>query len=76
MLPKINPTTTQAWKKLGKHYEKIKDTHMKTWFETNPGRGSDFQLELNGLYLDYSKNRLDAETLHLLAELAEECRLK
>ena len=76
MLPKINPTTTQAWKKLEKHYEKIKNIHMKTWFETNRGRGSDFTLEFNGLYLDYSKNRLDAETLPLLVELAEECQLK
>lgn len=49
---------------------------MKTWFEENPVRGQRFQLETNGMYLDYSKNRMTEETLQLLLELAKECQLK
>jgi glucose-6-phosphate isomerase len=66
----------QAWKDLGAHYKKIRDTHLRQLFANDPKRGERFALEAAGLYLDYSKNRITAETLQLLLRLAEESHLK
>jgi glucose-6-phosphate isomerase len=66
----------QAWKDLGAHYKKIRDTHLRQLFANDPKRGEHFALEAAGLYLDYSKNRITAETLQLLLRLAEESHLK
>ncbi|MBK8079491.1 MAG: glucose-6-phosphate isomerase [Saprospiraceae bacterium] len=75
MLPKIVPTQTKAWKKLQDHFTLIQNTEIKTLFQKDPNRGADFSGELEGLYLDYSKNRITRETMSLLFELAKECRL-
>lgn len=75
MLPRINPTETKAWKKLQLHYEEIKNMNLRSEFETNPGRSDDFSVTLNDLYIDYSKNIISTDTINLLIELAEECKL-
>lgn len=75
-LPKINPTQTQAWKNLEKHFEAIKADNMNAWFEENPKRGKDFQISWENFYVDYSKNRITKETLELLLDLAKETDLK
>jgi glucose-6-phosphate isomerase len=66
----------QAWKDLGAHYKKIRDLHLRQLFANDPKRGEHFAAEAVGLYLDYSKNRITAETLPLLIRLAEESRLQ
>jgi glucose-6-phosphate isomerase len=72
------PTLTQrpAWQALEKHFLKNKDTHLRNLFADNPERGERFAVEAEGLYLDYSKNRVTAETIRLLVSLAEECGLR
>lgn len=75
-LPKINPTHTKAWKKLQDHFQSIKDVHMTQWFSENNHRASDMTIHWEDFYIDYSKNRMDATTLGLLLELAEETHLK
>ncbi|WP_299392969.1 glucose-6-phosphate isomerase [uncultured Gelidibacter sp.] len=75
-LPKINPTHTKAWAKLQEHYKSIKDVHMTQWFSENENRASDMTIQWEDFYVDYSKNRMDAKTLDLLLELAEETELK
>jgi glucose-6-phosphate isomerase len=72
------PTLTQrpAWQALEKHFLKNKDTHLRNLFADNPERGQRFAVEAEGLYLDYSKNRVTAETIRLLVSLAEECGLR
>ena len=67
---------TDAWKALQAHYEQIKDTHLRDFFAEDDQRGSTFALEHDGVYLDYSKNRLNAETLRLLHELAIQADLR
>ena len=42
---------------------------------TTARRGERFSLEVEGIYLDYSKNRVTDETLRLLLQLAEESGL-
>src|SRR5687767_3197356 len=65
-----------AWKALEAHFEKTKDTPLREFFDTDPKRGEDLVAKACGIYLDYSKNRINRETLPLLANLARECHLR
>ncbi|MBX2916798.1 MAG: glucose-6-phosphate isomerase [Cyclobacteriaceae bacterium] len=76
MLPKHNPTETQAWQKLNAHYMIMQATHMRELFQEDPHRFSRFQVQLGDLLFDYSKNIITSETLTLLLELANEVELK
>ena len=76
MLDKINPLETIAWKKLGTHYDVMKDRHMMDLFNEDPDRFSKFSVRHEDILLDYSKNILNEETLQLLFELAREVKLK
>jgi glucose-6-phosphate isomerase len=69
-------TQRPAWKALEAHYQAIKGKHLRQFFADDPKRGERFTAEASGLYLDYSKNRITDETLHLLVQLAEECGLR
>jgi glucose-6-phosphate isomerase len=75
MLPKINPTTTAAWKKLAAHHEAVSRLQMKNLFAEDPRRFERFSIRFNDILVDFSKNRITAETLGLLIELAQECGL-
>lgn len=76
MLPKINPMSTEAWKKLQAHYEEIKTVHLRDLFSQNPKRFEQFSIESKDILFDYSKNRINDTTLALLGELASSCQLK
>ena len=65
-----------AWKALKAHSEAIHDTQMKQLFADDPTRGERYTAEAEGIFLDYSKNRVTDETLKLLLELAEESGVK
>jgi glucose-6-phosphate isomerase len=75
-LKNINPTTTQAWKKLSAHFSEIKDIHLKDFFKLEPNRKEAFKIVLDDLTIYYSKNRMDQKTVGLLIEFANECELK
>ncbi|MEO8810428.1 MAG: glucose-6-phosphate isomerase [Rhodanobacter sp.] len=64
-----------AWQALQQHAATLDDRHLRQLFADDPRRGEDFTVEDVGLYLDYSKQRVDAETLRLLRELATACEL-
>jgi glucose-6-phosphate isomerase len=68
-------TETPAWLALASHYQQIKDRHLRQLFADDPRRGERFVAEGAGLYLDYSKNRITDETVHLLLALAQERRV-
>jgi glucose-6-phosphate isomerase len=68
-------TQRPSWKALAAHYQKIKDVHLRTLFAEDGGRGERMTAEAEGLYLDYSKNRITDETLQLLLNLAQESGL-
>jgi glucose-6-phosphate isomerase len=65
-----------AWKALEAHYDSMKDVHLRQLFADDPRRGERFAVEGVGLYLDYSKNRVEDETIRLLLELAVACGLQ
>ncbi len=69
-------TQLKTYPKLLKHYEEIKEMHMRDWFSKDKERASRYFVQLESLSLDYSKNRLNDTTLKLLFELANDCSLK
>lgn len=75
-LPHINPTQTEAWKKLRHHFEAIRTERMSDWFTQDPERASKFTLQWRDFLIDYSKNRITAETKTLLLNLAEQTGIK
>jgi glucose-6-phosphate isomerase len=76
MLPKINPTSTQAWFLLKKHYEdEMNRAHMRKLFAADADRFQKFSVRFEDILFDYSKNIINDKTLHLLQQLATECKL-
>ncbi len=77
MFPKINPTNTQAWLLLKRHYdEEMQRMHMRKLFESDANRFNKFSLRFGDILFDYSKNIINNKTLQLLFQLAEECEVK
>ena len=73
----IKPLTQRpAWKSLGAHHKKIAKLHLRELFAADKKRGEKLTAEAVGLFLDYSKNRVTAETLKLLQQLAKESGLR
>jgi glucose-6-phosphate isomerase len=62
----------KAWQALERHHAEIGQRHLRELFATDPARGERLTAEAEGIYLDYSKNRVTDETMRLLFELAEE----
>ena len=54
----------------------MRDLHLRNLFADDPTRGERMTAEAAGVYLDYSKNRINDETLKLLIELAEQSGLR
>src|SRR5271157_4024997 len=69
-------TQHPAWKALKAHYDGVRDLHLRTLFARDPKRGEQMTAEAAGIYLDYSKNRITAQTLKLLLDLAEAVDLR
>jgi glucose-6-phosphate isomerase len=64
-----------AWAALERHFEEIRHAHLRDLFAADTTRGERLSAEGAGIHLDYSKNRVTDETLHLLLQLAEESGL-
>ncbi|MDQ2874735.1 MAG: glucose-6-phosphate isomerase [Actinomycetota bacterium] len=62
----------QAWQDLERHHAQIAGQHLRQLFAADPGRGERLTASAEGIYLDYSKNRVTGETMSLLTELARE----
>lgn len=76
MLPRINPTNTQAWFLLKKHHdEEMSRRHMRDLFAADKERFHKFSLVLGDILFDYSKNIISQKTLQLLLQLADDCKL-
>jgi glucose-6-phosphate isomerase len=75
MLSSIDPTETLAWQKLTSHFLSMQATHLRELFEEDASRFEKFQLKLDDILIDYSKNIITQETIDLLIELANETEL-
>ena len=69
------PLSLPSWQALVAHHATTGHTHLRDLFAADAQRGSRYTLDAAGLFLDYSKNRINQETLTLLAALAAECGL-
>jgi glucose-6-phosphate isomerase len=74
--PLVPATGRPAWKALATHYRQVRKMHLRDLFAADPRRGETFTVEAEGIYLDYSKNRITEKTLRLLLQLAEESGLR
>lgn len=71
-----NLTKTIEWQALATHYETIKNQHMRDMFATDPARFEKFSLQLEDILIDFSKHRINAETMRLLFDLARASGVK
>ena len=74
---KVKPLTSlSAWKQLKTHAKAMASVDLRSLFAGDPQRGERLTAEGAGLFLDYSKNRVNDETLKMLLALAEESKLR
>lgn len=64
------------WKALANHHTKITNIHLRELFATDPARGQTFSLQAGDIFVDYSKNRITAETIKLLLDLARATKVE
>ncbi|NDG73101.1 MAG: glucose-6-phosphate isomerase, partial [Proteobacteria bacterium] len=67
-------TSHPAWETLSIQSESL--PHLRELFATDPDRAEKFQLEAAGLFLDYSKNLINSETVACLIDLANAADLR
>jgi glucose-6-phosphate isomerase len=70
------PIDLPAWKKLEKHAEATRDLVMHDLFDQDPRRAESFSIRWCDILLDYSKNRITADTLTLLRQILKEARVE
>jgi glucose-6-phosphate isomerase len=69
-------STGAAWEALRHHHDQIADKNLREFFADDPNRGRELTLTVGDLYIDYSKHRVDRQTLTLLVELARAANLE
>jgi glucose-6-phosphate isomerase len=75
-VPQFKLTELPACRALTDHFQQIQSVTLRKLFADDPQRGQRLRLDAVGLYLDYSKNRINDETICLLLKLADECSLR
>jgi glucose-6-phosphate isomerase len=68
-------TRSAAWQALKSHWRELQPLHLRQFFAADATRGERMSLDAEGIYLDYSKNRVTDDTLRLLLALAAEAGL-
>jgi glucose-6-phosphate isomerase len=69
-------TSRPEWTALQRHHAEIAPKHLRELFDADPERGERLALDAEGIHLDYSKHRIDDETVRQLVALAEACGLR
>jgi glucose-6-phosphate isomerase len=64
------------WQALAAHAEATAGTTLRDLFAAEPDRGTTFAVDAEGIYFDFSKQRVTSETLGLLFALADEVDLR
>jgi glucose-6-phosphate isomerase len=67
---------TPEWRALAAHHATIRDAHLRDLFAADPDRAGRFSASGAGLFLDFSKHRITADTLPLLVALARAARVE
>ncbi|MGD9887713.1 MAG: glucose-6-phosphate isomerase [Halothiobacillaceae bacterium] len=69
-------TQLPAWKALRAHHNEFSSVHMRDLFADDPKRFENFSLRAGELFLDYSKQRVNRQTMQLLLQLAREAEVE
>ena len=69
-------TQRPAWKALRADYNEFSSVHLRDLFAADPKRFEDFSLRAGELFLDYSKQRVNRQTMQLLLQLAREADIE
>lgn len=64
------------WQALLHHQQEIAHLHMRHMFQSDPGRFPRYTKQCGEILLDYSRNRINDQTLRLFANLARAVNLK
>ncbi|ELV7525151.1 glucosephosphate isomerase [Flavobacterium psychrophilum] len=75
-LQNTNPTTTEAWQKLEKHFLETKNISMQEMFQEDNNRAEKFHIKWEDFLVEYSKNKINQTTINLLLDLANQVGLK
>ena len=75
MFGKKEINKSRAWKRLEHHYKSMRKVEMRDMFRKDPQRAERYSINLEGLTLDYSKNRINDRTMKYLLALAKERKL-
>ncbi|MDR3001439.1 MAG: glucose-6-phosphate isomerase [Fibromonadaceae bacterium] len=65
----IKPNLLPEWKALEAQARIAQKVHMRDLFKADPSRGTKYSVESCGIYLNYSKNRVNSDTMDLLFNL-------
>ncbi len=74
-LENISPVNTKSWKNLTSHFKKIKNEKINDFLEDKE-RLNKLTISWENFYFDFSKNRLNQDTINALINLANECDLQ
>src|SRR2546421_2444465 len=69
-------TQSPAWQALAAHYDELATQQMRDLFQADPQRFEKFSARFKDILLDYSKNRINEETMRLLFALARQANLQ
>lgn len=69
-------TTLPVWQALCRHQKTIAASNMRDLFAQDTNRFNKFSFQLDDMLFDFSKNRINDETLPLLMQLAREAQLE
>lgn len=64
--------SNQAWQNVEQEYNRMKPSHMRDLFAADQNRAATFTTKACGFTLDYSKNRIDQQSLNALLSLASD----
>ncbi|HPF79203.1 MAG TPA: hypothetical protein PLF01_07935 [Alphaproteobacteria bacterium] len=71
-----NPTKIKSWRALETLSRQAKKRSIKSLFEDDPKRFENFSAGIDGIFFDYSKQNINAETLDLLIDIAKSQKLE
>ncbi|MDR1745500.1 MAG: glucose-6-phosphate isomerase [Planctomycetota bacterium] len=69
-------TKTKAWNALLRHRKSMDKVEMRTLFARDTERFGTFSLTFGDMLVDFSKNRITADTMRLLLNLAKEAKVE
>ncbi|MBA42142.1 MAG: glucose-6-phosphate isomerase, partial [Flavobacteriaceae bacterium] len=75
-LKSINPTKTKSWSKLKNHFNDISDIHIYDFFTNDVNRADTLSIDWNDFHVDFSKNKINQETINLFNNFLKEIDFK